>query len=110
MKKGKFIVTSIFSTIFLFGVAKAQTTSGQVIKVPGLDNTLASIISTVQFYSTLIGAIAIVGLGVSLLFSGDDSSSKSRVIRWIGGIIIGLVLIWGGPFIAEQIKNIASSK
>ena len=109
MKNGKFCFSLFFFILSSFKISNAQNT-GQVIKVPGLDNTLASIISTIQFYSTIIGGLAIVGLGLTILFSGDDSSTKSKTIRWIGGISLGLILIWGGPFISEQIKNIASTK
>jgi len=91
---------SLTSKIFAEGYDSAHA-----MKFDTFDTLLWTIIKTVQYYTLPVMAIAIVLLGVKLLTSGDDTSSKETVKNWMVKILIGGVIIFGAATIASLIKG-----
>ena len=85
----------------------AQSSGAQVIKVGGVDNLLASILKTIQFYFPFVAAVVIAVLGFKLATSGDDSSTKAEAKRNLIAVALGSVLIYGATFIATSLTGIA---
>jgi len=104
MKK---VLPFIYFFIFFFlpvTLAEAQS-EGEVIKVEKIDAFLWSIIKTIQWYTLPLMAIALVGIGLKLVLSGDDNSSKEQAKSWLIRILIGGTLIFGAATIAGVLKN-----
>lgn len=110
----KFFVflTSAFLLLLIKSPVQAQgapsqgaSTTGQVIHVGSLDTLLWSVVSTIQFYTLPLMAIALVFFGVRLLISDDNPHTKSEIKGWMFKIIIGAFIIFGATTIASVLKN-----
>ncbi len=78
---------------------------GEPIVFQNLDNLLQSTISTIKYYSLPVMAIILALLGVKLITSGDDTSSKDLVKNWMIKIMIGGALIFGASVLAGAITK-----
>ena len=96
---------SIINFIFLLAQVSAQN-NGQVIKIDGVDNLLASILKTIQFYFPFVIAVVIALLGFKIATSGDDSSAKAEAKRNLLAVAFGSILIYGATFIATTLTGI----
>lgn len=78
---------------------------GTPIQFAGLDNLLWGIVATLQWYSLPAMAISIAGIGIALIWSGDDIDRKSRLKQWIINLLIGGLLVFGAATIANILKG-----
>lgn len=78
---------------------------GTPIQFSGLDNLLWGIVATLQWYSLPAMAISIAGIGIALIWSGDDIDRKSRLKQWIINLLIGGLLVFGAATIANILKG-----
>ncbi len=72
---------------------------------PTLDNLLWGIVKSLQYYSLGFMVIAIVAIGLMLVFSGDNTHKKSSLMGWGTNILIGATLIFGATVIAGIVKQ-----
>ena len=79
--------------------------SAQPIDISKVLNFFWSIIKTGQLSYTVVAAGALVVLGFTLAFSGDNTSRKMWILGFMGSIILGGVLIWGAPWLAGLINT-----
>ena len=82
----------------------------QALQLPGVDNFLWGIVKTLQGWAIPIAVLAIIGLGIVLMTSGDNTGRKNTVITIGGGILIGLVVILLGPSIIQAAMSWISAK
>ncbi len=83
---------------------------GTPIQFAGLDNLLWGIVATLQWYSLPAMAISIAGIGIALIWSGDDIDRKSRLKQWIINLLIGGLLVFGAATIATILKGFLGGK
>ncbi len=93
----------VFS-LFIF-VSPIYANEGEAIEIGNLNKVLWDIVATIQFYSIPIVAISIAGIGLTIVFSGDDTAKKENLKEWIVKIVIGGILIFSSATIARIIKN-----
>jgi type IV secretory pathway VirB2 component (pilin) len=108
MLLSKFIRKSIFIlpvSLFLSFLSTKVYADGTPIRVGSVENVLWDVVATIQFYTLPILAIVIALLGVKLMTSGDDISSKEITKQWIIKILIGGAIIFGATTIATIIKS-----
>ena len=83
---------------------------GTPIQFAGLDNLLWGIVATLQWYSLPAMAISIAGIGIALIWSGDDIDRKPRLKQWIINLLIGGLLVFGAATIATILKGFLGGK
>lgn len=83
--------------------------SAQPIQIPALTNGLWGLLKTAQGVSVIIAAGAIMGLGITLWLSGDNTGRKTWIIGGIISIVIGEILIWGAPAIAVALAHFSGA-
>lgn len=106
IQKKLFIIFFSIAVLFNFkSPINAQTTTGQVIKIGSLDTLMWSIVTTIQWYTLPIMAIALAFLGVKLVMSGDDPHSKNELKGWIIKILVGGFIVFGATTIAGILKT-----
>ena len=111
MKKRTSFCASILSSLILFPslfTRKVQAQEGTAIEIGNLGQLLWDIVATIQFYSLPMMAISIAGIGIAMIFSGDDSMRKENLKGWIVKILIGGVLVFGAATIAQIVKSSVS--
>lgn len=86
----------------------AQTTSGQVIKIGTLDNLLWSVVTTIQWYTLPVMAIALTFVGIRLVISSDETHTKSELKGWLIKILIGGFIVFGASTLANILKSTLS--
>ena len=59
------------------------------------------IVKTIQEWAIPIAVLAILGLGILLMTSGDNTGRKNTIITIGGGILVGLVVVLLGPAIIQ---------
>ena len=99
------LVITFFILIFIFK-SSAFAQDGRVITIGSIDDLLWSIVKTIQYYSLPLMAIALVGLGVRLISSGDDSQTKQVVKNWMIKVLTGGVVIFSAATIAGVLKSV----
>jgi len=75
------------------------------IKFQNLDNLLGSILSTIQYYTLPVMMIILALLGIKLITSGDDTSSKDMIKGWMIKILIGGAIIYGASVLGNAIQS-----
>ena len=96
-------------TILSFLKQDVYAQSGNAIQIGNLGQLLWDIVATIQFYSLPVMAISIAGIGIAMIFSGDDSARKENLRGWIVKILLGGVLVFCAATIAQIIKNSVAS-
>lgn len=101
------IIKVLLVTIFFFFhfTHEVFAQEGKVIVITSIDELLWSIVKTVQYYSLPIMAVALVGLGVKLITSGDDNQAKQTVKAWMIKVLTGGVIIFGATTLASILKT-----
>jgi len=102
--KGLVRLLSIVS-IFLFFKFPVYAKDGNAIQIGNLGQILWSIVATIQFYSLPVMAIAIAGIGLAMVFSGDDTAKKESLKDWIIKIVIGGILVFSASSLAKVIQS-----
>jgi type IV secretory pathway VirB2 component (pilin) len=107
-KNRYFLETVLVLLPIIIAVTPAHAEGGEAIQIGGLENLLWSIAKTVQLYTLPIMAIALAFMGVKLVMSGDDSSSKADIKSSMIRIIIGAFIVFGAATIASILKSTLS--
>lgn len=82
----------------------------QALQLPGVENFLWGIVKTLQGWAIPIAVLAILGLGILLMTSGDNTGRKNTIITIGGGILVGLVVVLLGPSIIQAASGWISGK
>ncbi len=56
-----------------------------------------------KYAATIIGVLMVVFAGVSFITAGAETAKKDRAKHMIGGVVIGLIVIWVAPLIVKLI-------
>ena len=99
------VVVLFIAQILTLHFAFAQSTGGKVIHIGSLDTLLWSIVSTIQWYTLPILAIALAFYGIRLVASGDDIQGKSDIKGMMFKILIGGFIVFSAATIAQVIKT-----
>lgn len=105
MKQSVFKKAALISSVVPFSLAGFNSAKAAPLIINSLDNTLWTVVHSIQYYTLPVMAIALVFLGIKLVTSGDDTSSKDVVKGWMVKILIGGVIIFGASSIAALIKS-----
>jgi len=84
--------------------------ASQAIQIPALTNGLWGLLKTAQGISVIIAAGVIMGLGIALWLSGDNTGRKTWLIGAIVAIVTGEIFIWGAPLIAVTLAHFAGAQ
>lgn len=84
--------------------------ASQPIQIPGIENAFWGLIKTGQSLSVIIAAGILMGLGIALWMSGDNTGKKTWIITSMVTIVGGEVLIWTAPLIAVTLAHFAGAK
>ena len=60
-----------------------------------------SVYNAIKYAMTVVGVFALVFAGILFATSGGDQSKKNKAKAMIGGVLVGLTLIWVAPTIVE---------
>jgi hypothetical protein len=105
----KLFLFALMLFVFVFNLPSlVHAAPGDPIVFQNLDNLLQSVISTIRYYSLPVMAIILALLGVKLIISGDDTSSKDLIKSWMIKILIGGAIIFGASVLAGAIKTAVS--
>jgi len=106
MKKIFTLISFFYLTTQVSAAAIEPGRPGGAIVFSTIDNLLKSITSSIQYYTLPIMVIILAFLGIKLITSGDDTSSKDLVKNWMIKILIGGSLIFGASILAGAIVNV----
>lgn len=84
--------------------------ASQPIQIPGLMNSLWGLLKTGQGISVIIAAGVLMGLGVALWLSGDNTGRKTWIIGAMVTLVFGEILIWSAPVLAVTLAHFAGAK
>ena len=82
--------------------------AAQAIEIPGLTNALWGLLKTGQGISVIVAAGVLMGLGVALWLSGDNTGRKTWIVSAMIALVVGEVLIWSAPILAVTLAQFAS--
>lgn len=68
-----------------------------------LENAVWVIYDIFKYVATAAGALLIAFSGLKFMSSGNDPMQRNQAKTWITYIIIGLILIWLAPVIAQAL-------
>ena len=91
------------SILALTGIAMAQT-AGLVIPP---DQPICRLYSLIQLFGT-IGGILLASYAGLILSTSHDLSERNNAKAYIGGVIIGLSIIWLSPWLINYLVGGAS--
>lgn len=80
------------------------------LQIPQLTSGLWGLLKTAQGFSVIIAAGVIMGLGLALWLSGDNTGRKTWLIGGIVSIVVGEIFIWGAPLIAVILARFAGAQ
>ena len=84
--------------------------AAQPIQIPGLMNALWGLLKTGQGISVIVAAGVLMGLGVALWFSGDNTGRKTWIVGAMVALVFGEVLIWSAPVLAVTLAHFGATK
>lgn len=84
--------------------------AAQPIQIPGLESAFWGILKTGQGLSVIVAAGVLMGLGVALWLSGDNTGRKTWIIGAMVALVAGEILIWFAPIIAVTLAQFAGAK
>ena len=68
-----------------------------------LENAVWVIYDIFKYVATAAGALLIAFSGLKFMSSGNDPMQRNQAKTWITYIIVGLILIWLAPVIAQAL-------
>ena len=80
------------------------------IQIPGLMSAMWGLLKTAQGFSIIIAAGVLIGLGVALWFSGDNTGRKTWIVGAMVALVFGEVLIWSAPILAVTLAHFSGAK
>ena len=68
-----------------------------------LENAVWVIYDIFKYVATAVGALLIAFAGLKFMGAGNDPMQRNQAKTWITYIVVGLVLIWLAPVIAQAL-------
>ena len=71
-----------------------------------LDGILAPVMKVyniLKYAATVLGVLMIVFAGISFVTAGGETAKKDRAKHMVGGVVIGLIVIWVAPLVVKLI-------
>lgn len=87
---------------FLKVFAYANPDGGSPIEAPELEDFFENIMATIRAIMTPVAFVAVVICGAMWVFSSDQQTVM-QAKKWLFRIILGLVIIWVGPTIINEL-------
>jgi hypothetical protein len=103
----KIVIAIVFACVFLL----VQIGSVHAIKkdqkeaVEGIEDTIGNVVDLIQLIAGSIGALVLTAGGIMFMVSGESPEKKDQAKQILTMGVIGMVIIFAGPWIAQFIVS-----